>query len=249
MSADHRKYIAVGRVVGIYRYPVKSMGGEALQEAHLGWHGIAGDRRFAFLRADDPSGLPWLSAREVPLILGYRAMFRADQDVERGNVTVITPDAHCTPVRSDELLEEIERLSGTPLRLVRLHRGTFDSMAVSIISTASIDTVAHIAERELDVRRFRPNVLIEATGDHPFPEDRWVGDLLVFGEGPDAARVRVNRRDPRCSIVNVCPDTLGLDRTVLRAIVRERKNLCGVYGSAERTGTIKLDDIIWRRKH
>ena len=246
----HRRQVHRGRS-GRRRLPLSRQvdGGEQLEHARLGWHGIAGDRRLAFLRQDDQSGLPWLSAREVPAVLGYRATYASDHDVDRGKVVVQSPTGRRFAVTSAQLLDEVTRLSGHPLHLVRLHRGTFDSMAVSIISTSSIASAGNLAERDLDVRRFRPNVLIESLDSHPFPEDRWIGDLLVFGDTPEAARVRVNRRDTRCSIVNVCPNTLNIDKRVLGAIVRERKNLCGVYGSTERPGSITVGDVVRRRKH
>jgi uncharacterized protein YcbX len=55
----------VGRVVGLWRYPVQSMGREALSVADVSWHGFAGDRRWAFIRSGVPqSGFPWLTLRE-----------------------------------------------------------------------------------------------------------------------------------------------------------------------------------------
>ena len=55
----------VGRVVGLWRYPVKSMGAEELAEAEVSWHGLAGDRRWAFIRNGVVhSGFPWLTLRE-----------------------------------------------------------------------------------------------------------------------------------------------------------------------------------------
>jgi len=58
--------IEIGHVEAIFRYPVKSMGGERLEVANLGWHGIDGDRRLAFRRIDDRSGFPWLTASKLP---------------------------------------------------------------------------------------------------------------------------------------------------------------------------------------
>ena len=52
----------IGQVEAIYRYPVKSMGGQRLELAELGWHGLVGDRRLAFRRMDERSGMPWLTA-------------------------------------------------------------------------------------------------------------------------------------------------------------------------------------------
>src|SRR5438128_11899750 len=61
--------VEIGHVEAIFRYPVKSMGGESLTEATLGWHGLAGDRRLAFRRMNDCSGFPWLSASQLPALL------------------------------------------------------------------------------------------------------------------------------------------------------------------------------------
>ena len=52
----------IGHVEAIFRYPVKSMGGERLDAATLGWHGVEGDRRLALRRLDDRGGFPWLTA-------------------------------------------------------------------------------------------------------------------------------------------------------------------------------------------
>jgi hypothetical protein len=58
--------LVIGQVEGIFRYPVKSMAGEPLETATLGWHGLDGDRRLAFRRLDDRSGFPWLTAGRLP---------------------------------------------------------------------------------------------------------------------------------------------------------------------------------------
>lgn len=61
----------LGRVYEIVRYPVKSMAGTILESAFLGWHGLNGDRRFAFRRMGDDSGFPWLSASRVAELILY----------------------------------------------------------------------------------------------------------------------------------------------------------------------------------
>ncbi len=55
----------VGRVVGLWRYPVKSMAAETLTEVEVSWQGFAGDRRWAFVRGGViQSGFPWLTLRQ-----------------------------------------------------------------------------------------------------------------------------------------------------------------------------------------
>jgi hypothetical protein len=61
--------VEIGHVEAIFRYPVKSMRGDPLQVAELGWHGIDGDRRLALRRLDDHSGFPWLTASRLPDLL------------------------------------------------------------------------------------------------------------------------------------------------------------------------------------
>ena len=63
--------IEIGHVEAIFRYPVKSMRGEQLEAANLGWHGLDGDRRLAFRRINDHSGFPWLSASKLPDLIRF----------------------------------------------------------------------------------------------------------------------------------------------------------------------------------
>jgi uncharacterized protein YcbX len=63
--------IELGHVCELVRYPVKSMAGTVMESAFLGWHGLDGDRRFAFRRLGDDSGFPWLTASRVAELLLY----------------------------------------------------------------------------------------------------------------------------------------------------------------------------------
>jgi uncharacterized protein YcbX len=67
----------MGQVEAIFRYPVKSMGGERLEVANLGWHGLDGDRRLAFRRIDNRSGMPWLTASKLPDLLLFGRVARS----------------------------------------------------------------------------------------------------------------------------------------------------------------------------
>ena len=67
---------AVGKVDSLWRYPVKSMRGEELEEAFLGFSGVYGDRLFAFRSSASPKGFPYLTGREQEELLLYRPRFR-----------------------------------------------------------------------------------------------------------------------------------------------------------------------------
>src|SRR5256885_14987866 len=102
-----------GRVSAIFRYPVKSMAGESLDTARLGWHGIEGDRRFAFRRLTDKSGLPWLTASKLPQLLLYKPLRFGNNTGEPLPTHVRTPEGKEYELRSDELQQELSRWYGS----------------------------------------------------------------------------------------------------------------------------------------
>ena len=173
----------LGRISAIFRYPVKSMAGELLDVANLSWHGIEGDRRLAFRRLTDKSGFPWLSASKLPQLLLYKP-FRLDSNTAEPLPThVRTPDGKEYELRSDELRKELSGRYGSDLELMNLRQGIFDEACLSVISLSTAHCIGRESGVGVDLRRFRPNVVIETDSDGPFEEDRWVGGTLMFGEG------------------------------------------------------------------
>src|ERR1043166_684591 len=75
--------IHLGYVHKLVRYPVKSMAGVETNSAVLGWHGLAGDRRYAVRRLNDNSGFPWLSASRLPELLLYQPLGLDENAAER----------------------------------------------------------------------------------------------------------------------------------------------------------------------
>ena len=99
--------IQVGHVREIVRYPIKSMAGTATKSAFLGWHGLEGDRRFAFRRVGDDDGFPWLSASRLPQLLLYQPIGIDETTGEPLPTHVRTPDGSDVALRSAELRAEI----------------------------------------------------------------------------------------------------------------------------------------------
>src|SRR5581483_4192277 len=83
--------IEIGQVEAIFRYPVKSMRGEPLDAAALGWHGLDGDRRLALRRLDERGGSPWLTASRLPDLILFTPQRRGDGDGEALPTHVRTP--------------------------------------------------------------------------------------------------------------------------------------------------------------
>lgn len=229
--------IEVGQVEAIYRYPVKSMRGEQLDGATLGWHGLEGDRRFAFRRVDEHGGNPWLSAGRLADLV-YFSPLRQGKDGDGPPTHVRTPDGVEMDLLGDALAAEIERRHGAPVQMMQLRHGIFDEESISLITSATVGEICRSARTKDNVRRFRPNLLIRSTRDAPFDEDAWVGGVLTFGDEDDAPAVTVTRRDLRCSMVNLDPDLNRRTPEVMKACARANENHAGVYGTVTRTGRL-----------
>lgn len=232
--------IELGRVRELYRYPVKSMASVAVESTRLGWHGVEGDRRFAFRRMSDNNGFPWLTASRLPGLILYQP-FGQDTRVDEPSPThVRTPEGLDVTLRGEELRADISRRFGGDVELMKINHGIFDAAAVSIITLATILGIEHRADIKLDTRRFRPNIVLETNESQPFSEDNWLGGTLVFGEGGSGAAVNVTIRDERCMMINLDPDTAKQDPAVMKAVVRMNQNNAGVYGTVVREGVISV---------
>lgn len=232
--------IEIGHVEEIFRYPVKSMAGERLEVAELGWHGIAGDRRLAFRRVDDRSGFPWLTAGKLPDLLLFAPHGREDDAREDLPTHVRAPGGAQMPVFGEDLATEVGRRYGAPVQMMHLKHGIFDDASISVIASDTVREIGRLAGRSGDVRRFRPNVVVRLARAGPFQEDEWVGGVLTFGEGDAAPAVCVTTRDVRCSMVNLDPDSASPAPEVLKAIVRANQNHAGVYGAVTRIGRLAV---------
>src|SRR5688572_2525365 len=163
----------LGHVCELVRYPVKSMAGIVTESAFLGWHGLDGDRRFAFRRLGDDSGFPWLSASRVPELLLYHPVGLDESTGEPLPTHVRTPAGTHVELRSVELQSEVAERFGSGVELMKLKHGIFDDAPVSVISLATIAGIGRAAGVDLDRRRFRANIVIETGDPAPFLEDGW----------------------------------------------------------------------------
>ena len=237
----------IGHIEAIFRYPVKSMAGEPLDAARIGWNGLEGDRRLALRRIDDRSDFPWLTASKLPdmvLFTPHRIEGATGRDLP---THVRTPDGEELPIFGDDLAAEIGRRHGSPVQMMQMRHGVFDEASISVIASETIREIGRLAERTLDIRRFRPNVVVHLTRPVPFQEDEWLGGELSFGEGKDAPAIDVTMRDLRCSMVNIDPDSAALAPEVMKAIVRATQNHAGVYGTVTRIGRLEVGQSIFLR--
>ncbi len=235
--------IEIGRIEAIYRHPVKSMRGEPLEAAALGWHGIEGDRRLALRRLDERSGFPWLSAGKLTELVRFTPRWSDDE-----TLIVSTPEGEEMPAFSQALAADIGRRHGSPVQMMQLKHGIFDDATVSLIAAGTVREIARLAGVAADARRFRPNIVVGSARGVPFEEDEWVGGVLTFGDAEDAPAVTVTMRDVRCAMVNIDPDGGGLAPEVLKAVVRANGNNAGVYATVTRVGRLAVGQPVVLRQ-
>jgi uncharacterized protein len=237
--------VDIGHVEAIFRYPVKSMGGERLDVAQLGWHGIEGDRRLAFRRIEDRSGFPWLTAGKLPHLVLFAP--QRCQDGAEGDFPshVRTPDGQLLPVFAEELAAEVGRRYGAPVEMMQMKHGIFDDATISVIASCTVNEISRLAGLSPDARRFRPNVVVRLLRPAPFQEDEWVGGVLSFGDGDDAPAIAVTQRDVRCAMLNLDPDTASPAPEMMKAVVRANQNNAGIYGTVTRIGRLTVGQTIF----
>lgn len=235
------------QVIELWRYPVKSMGGERLSSATVGELGIEGDRGWGIYDVETSTVL---TARRAPSLL-----FASARLVD-GDVTVRLPDG--AEYSSDEA---DGALSGWLERRVELRRagddgGTFENpmdfendadwvswtgpggawhdskwSRISLASTGSLG--------DWDVRRFRTNVIVDGAG-----EDDFVGDHIRIGDDADGVELAVFKKIDRCVMITRPQPGLGRDIDLLKQINRDRESCLSVGALVASPGSITVGDHI-----
>ena len=240
--------IEIGNIEAIFRYPVKSMRGELLAAATLGWHGLDGDRRLAFRRLDGHSDFPWLTASKLPDLIRFTPRRRQDANTDALPTHVLTPEGEEMPIFDEALAAEIGRRCGHGVEMMQLKHGIFDDASISMITSDTVREISRLAGASGDVRRFRPNIVVRSTRGVPFEEDEWLGGVLTFGDANDPAGITVTTRDVRCAMVNFDPDGGRPSPEILKAVVSANQKNAGIYGTVTRIGQLAVGQTIVLRR-
>jgi len=234
----------VGTVKAIYRYPVKSMAGESLRSATVGASGLAGDRRYVIHRLSDQVQFPVLTARELSALVTWRAHYRDASDLQHP-VRISSPEGDWD-ITDPALGEHLTRAAQEEVAMAGVDVGLFDTMPVSVLSTATVAMVEAKVGRPIDERRFRANIVVESTASgESGRETNWLGGTLVFGQ---RTKVRAEMPIERCVMITIDPDSAQRDPAILRCVVQEFANHIGVCCATETEGSIAVGDpVFWDR--
>ena len=256
----------IGTVEGLWRYPVKSMSGEPMTEAFMGFAGFYGDRCFAFKNSSARNGFPYLNAVVQQNMLRFCPHFRyaeraakppnlveamsiapgvthANGEPNDLSVDVVTPSGAVVAVDDPALIEMLgEGLRGdNDLSLVRSDRALTDCRPVSLISLQTVRQIEEEMSIPLDKRRFRANVYLNLASDDGFAEDELVGRKSRIGS---SAEIMVLERDPRCKMISLDPDTGEHNPEILRKVAQSHAACAGIYGAVLVEGILTKSDSI-----
>lgn len=230
----------VGRVAALWRYPVKSMLGEALPWLEMNSRGVLADRLFALRDTDGRlgSGKETSRFRRMPGLFGFRARLDGDTPVIR------FPDS--TVMRGDDpgVNEALSSVIGREIRLVREGAiSHFDSSPVHLLTTSSLRWLqTRMTDSSIDPRRFRPNIVVETdTEETGVLEQNWIGCTVCVGAD---VQLRIAKVTKRCVMVNFAQYELADDPRILRELADGNEARFGVYAEVAEAGRVHVGDAV-----
>jgi uncharacterized protein len=200
----------------LWRYPVKSMAGEALERAEVGLDGIAGDRHVVVA---GPHGL--VTSRTRPRLLALHGTLSAEGE----------PLVERQPAGSAAAAALVQAAAGPEAQLAMLDTSErFDILPLLVATDGAIKAFGR------DGRRLRPNIVLG--GVDGLAERDWEGRLLRIGD----VVIRLDSLRARCIMTTFHPDTLVQDVEVLKDIGRRFDGKLALNAAVQHGGTIALGD-------
>lgn len=256
----------IGTLESIWRYPVKSMMGETLDEAFVAFAGLMGDRVYSFIKEGGNPGFPWHTAREQESMLQYKPRYKKTEltvtpgnlaaaqamapginplypDTGQFSVSVETPDGQTYDLEDEAFLAHLKTTSADPsLALHCTQRSQFDCRPLAIFSTQLAELLTEELGTPIDKRRFRANLYVTWTDDKPkVYEKALVGKRLKIGA---TLEVNILERDPRCKMITLDPDTSEANPNIIKHVANAHEGFAGVYGAVLVEGIVKAGDAI-----
>jgi uncharacterized protein YcbX len=254
----------IGKVDSLWRYPVKSMRGEELEELFAGFPGIYGDRVFAFRSSANHKGFPYLTARDQRRLLQYRPRFRFPDKAARPVNLIEAESKNANSLSADlaELVVDVETPDGETLAiddpaliemlranidqkhevtLMQSQRAMTDCRPISIFSLQSAQQLAEETGTQVDKRRFRANVYVDLTASKGFAENELVGRSVRIGP---KVTITILERDARCVMITLDPDTGEQAPVILKKVAQAHDGMAGVYGAVLVEGMLHKGDSV-----
>lgn len=244
--ADPARGERIGRVLSMWRYPVKSLRGERLESLAFDGRGAVGDRRYAIGTADGKIG----SGKDSRRFRRTDGLFSLGSRLVAGVPWIAFPGGREVPGTDPGLDAALGEALGVDVRLIEElptddaeHVEHHDMAPVHLITTGSLGWLAdRLGVESIDPRRFRPNLVLEVEGRDPV-EFNWAGHLLSLG--PDLS-LEILGATERCRMVGLPQGDLPGDRRLLANLARASEAHFGVYARVRTAGVVRPGDPVRR---
>jgi uncharacterized protein YcbX len=231
----------VGRLAGLYRYPVKSLLGESLDRVAIDERGLARDRLWSVRDGDGKLG-SGKSTRRFRRMDGLLLLAASYAGAGEGPPVVELPDGRVARADDPAVADAVSAQVGRPVTLSREGEVShFDEGPVHLVTTASIARLGREVGASVDVRRLRCNLLVDTGDARGFAEDDWIGRRLQVG---DTVVLDIVSSMPRCVMLDLPQRDLPAGGGLLRALTRVNDGDLGVLATVVRSGTVRRDDPV-----
>ena len=254
----------IGHIDSLWRYPVKSMRGEEMEEMFVGYAGVYGDRLFAFRSSGAPVGFPYFTGRDQRHMIRYRPRFRDPEKAARpinlaeaepvgaaplsGSpeelmIDVATPDGKVFAIDDPALIESLRAgiEHGHEISLIRSDRALTDCAPLSFFSLQTVRQLEEESGTQIDKRQFRASVYLDLPSLAAFAEDEFVGRSLRLGSKVVAT---ITKRDGRCMMITLNPETAEKSPPVLKAVAQKHEGKAGIYSAVIVEGLVRKGDPV-----
>lgn len=226
-----------GTIAELWRYPIKSLGGERLERCALDLRGLRGDRSWAIVGNDGKIGSGKTTTR-FRRMSGLLDLSVSSQDDDAPLISF--PDGTRAPGDQPSTLVRISELLGEEVSLRReAEVPHHDDSPVHMITTGSLAWLqGRHPEVAIDARRFRPNIVIEAS--EPWGEESWIGHVIRLGN----VVLRPFKATERCVMVTMAQPGLTFSPRLLGDLERQHDASFGIYAQVVTPGELRLGDSI-----
>ena len=252
----------IGTVESIWRYPVKSMRGEQVDDVFAAFAGLMGDRIYGISSSHAVPEFPWHTAREQEDLVLYKARFKRRNETlkplaldaalkgllnppypasDAFAVEVETPSGEILNIDDPALLEGMQDKSKGTLTLHYTQKNLVDCRPLSLFSLQTVEQLCRETDMVVDKRRFRANFYVDWDRAGGFYENQLVDHRLAIG---DSLEVMILGLDPRCKVITIDPDTAERSHRLLSHVARNHGGQAGVYAGVLKEGSVHSGDEV-----
>ncbi len=252
----------IGKLESVWRYPVKSMRGEQVDDVFIAYTGVMGDRLYALAAANAPPEFPWHTNREQEEFVLYQASYKNRQgtlkpaameaafkealnppypEASAFALEIETADGKTFDVQDPAFLASLRDSSAGDLTLHFTQKNAVDCRPLSLFSIQTLVQLEQEIGLEIDKRRFRANFYVDWDSAGGFYENELVNRRVKIGE---RLEIMVHELDPRCKSITIDPDTAETQPQILKYIARKHNGFAGVYAAVLTEGTVRAGDEI-----